>query len=287
MTEWRLGLLGYPLAHSLSPRLHHAALRALGWRGAYRLYPVPPGDAAALQGWVERLRAGQVHGLNVTIPHKTALLPWLDSLTPAARAVGAVNTLFRTADAAVGGDNTDVEGFWADARARLPLDDPTAWRGLVLGAGGAARAVVYALARAGMPVWVLARRPEQATALTRHLARQVSVPLHPAPWDALPSLVAESGARWLIVNATPVGMAPHPDASPWPAGLAWPREAAVYDLVYSPRPTRLVRQARAAGLPAADGLGMLVEQAAHAFVRWTGAPLAPVRAAMRAAAGLA
>ncbi len=286
MTFWRLGLLGYPLDHSRSPALHQAALRALGWEGEYRLYPVRPTDAAALQAWVARVRTGQVHGLNVTIPHKTAVARLVDRLTPAAQATGAVNTLYRAAGQVVG-DNTDAAGFWADARARLPLSDPTAWRGLVLGAGGAARAVAYALARAGMAVWVVARRPAQAQALVRALAPWVIARLTPTAWDALPRLVAQPGPAWLIVNATPVGMAPHGDASPWPATAPWPRPAAVYDLVYAPRPTRLVHQARAAGLPAADGLGMLVEQAARAFVRWTAAAYEPVRAAMLRAAGLA
>ena len=286
MTDWRLGLLGYPLAHSFSPQLHTAALRALGWSGEYRLYPVPPNADDALQAWVEKLRVGRVHGLNVTIPHKTSVLPWLDGLEPVAQAVGAVNTLFRTAEGKVRGDNTDVVGFWRDVQARLPVERPQSWRGLVLGAGGAARAVVYALITQGMPVWVLARRPSQAAALVRALAPYGRAALHFAPWEALPTLAREPGPRWLIVNATPVGMAPHVHASPWPAEVPWPTAAAVYDLVYHPRPTRFVRQARAAGLPAADGLGMLVEQAVHAFVRWTAAPLAQVRAAMRAAAGL-
>ena len=284
MTHWRLGLLGYPLGHSLSPRLHTAALRALGWSGEYRLYPVPPNADDALRGWVERLRAGQLHGLNVTIPHKTAVLPWLDGLEPVAQAVGAVNTLFRTASGRVRGDNTDVAGFWHDARARLPLDHPRAWRGLILGAGGAARAVAYALTTRGMPVWVLARRLAQAEALAQALTPYGHAALHAAPWEALPALVREPGPRWLIVNATPVGMTPHVHTSPWPAEVPWPTGAAVYDTVYNPRPTRFVRQARAAGLPAADGLGMLVEQAVHAFVRWTAAPPAQVRAAMWTAA---
>ncbi len=286
MRYWQLGLLGYPLEHSLSPRLHTAALQALGWQGEYRLYPVPPGDDRALQQWVDRLRVGHVHGLNVTIPHKTTVATRVEVLTPAARAVGAVNTLFRTASGQVAGDNTDVAGFWRDARARLPLEEPRHWRGLVLGAGGAARAVTYALARAGMPVWVVARRWAQATALARDLAPHVTAPLRPARWEALGDLVRAVGPRWLIVNATPVGMAPRSEASPWPAGLPWPASAAVYDLVYHPCPTRFVQQARAAGLPAVDGLGMLVEQAVLAFVRWTGALEAQVRSAMRAAVGL-
>ncbi len=286
MTFWRLGLLGYPLEHSRSPQLHTAALRALGWAGEYRLYPVPPARPQALRVWVERLRAGQLQGLNVTIPHKQAVLPWLDGLTPAAQAIGAANTLFRDAHGRVIGDNTDAAGFWADARRRLPLAAGPVGRALVLGAGGAARAVVYALSTAGWPVWVLARRVAQAQALARALQPHGVGRIIPRPWDALARLVTTPGPPWLIVNATPVGMAPHAGQSPWPAQVPWPPRAAVYDLVYNPRPTRLVQQARAAGLPAVDGLGMLVEQAVRAFVRWTAADESRVRAAMYAAVGL-
>jgi len=267
MTFLRLGLIGYPLSHSLSPRLHAAALRSLGWKGEYRLYPIPPEDGQGLASLIERLRGAELHGLNVTIPHKQSVLPFVDRLSPAAARIGAVNTLcFR--DGCLVGENTDAPGFLADrAAGPCPQGD-----GLVLGAGGAARAVVQALLANGRRVVVAARRADtqQAAELVRDLAGEgetgalASVPLE-AP--ALTPLLDGTG---LIVNATPVGMFPDVDRSPWPEGLPFPPQAAVYDLVYNPRETFFARQAERAGLPARTGLGMLVEQARLSFEIWTG-----------------
>lgn len=277
---WALGLVGYPLGHSLSPRLHRAALQALSQRGDYRLYEVPPEDEATVRHLLDALRQGRLHGLNVTIPHKRRAAALADALTPTAQAIGAVNTLFAR-EGRLWGDNTDAPGFWTDLRAQLPAASARPGMALVLGAGGAARAVVYALLRHGWRVWVVARRPAQAQALCRDLSAATGQPHCTAlAWGAPDQWLRETPA--LIVNTTPVGMAPHAQASPWPATLPWPPGAALYDLVYNPRPTLLVRQARAAGLPAADGLGMLIEQAALAFERWTG--LRPPRQALWQAA---
>jgi shikimate dehydrogenase len=173
MTFFHFGLTGHPLGHSLSPLLHAAALRAAGLEGEYRLYPVLPlpGGQAGLQALVNRLRKGELHGLNVTIPHKSSILSLLDELTPIAGAVGAVNTIYRIGDRLVG-DNTDVGGFSADlerlltrAGRNFPMAGSKPLAALVLGAGGSARAVVYVLAQAGFQVWVAARRGEQAQEL--------------------------------------------------------------------------------------------------------------------------
>ncbi len=259
----RLGLTGWPLGHSLSPRLHAAALRALELPGEYRLYPAPPlpqGEEALAQ-LLGNLRRGELYGLNVTIPHKQSVLPLLDELAPAACAIGAANTLWMRAGRLVG-ENTDAPGFLADLK-RLGFEAaPGERRALVLGAGGAARAVVYALAQAGWQVRVAARRVEQAAGLAELSERVAALLWQPA------ALVEEPCA--LLVNATPLGMFPQTDASPWPEELPFPAGVAVYDLVYNPAETRLVRAARAAGLRAANGLGMLVEQAALAFEVWTG-----------------
>ena len=283
----RLGLIGYPLEHSLSPRLHGAALRAAGVEGEYRLYmiaPMPQG-AAALEALLGRMRAGDLRGLNVTIPHKQTVLPYLDDLTPTARAIGAANTLFLQ-DGRLLGDNTDAPGFLADLGRLLEDAAPAAarWtpeggRALVLGAGGSARAVVYALLKAGWQVMLAARRLEQAQAMQGSFAAYGT--LHVCILEA-EALAALDGQVDLLVNTTPLGMWPHVDASPWPAGLALPSGACIYDLVYNPAQTCLVQAGRAVGLPAASGLGMLVEQAALAFERWTGC--AAQRAAMYAAA---
>ncbi len=273
---FHLGLAGWPLAHSLSPRLHQAALQACGLSGVYELYPFPPLPAgrAEMSALLARLRSGELDGLNVTIPHKQSVLPLLDTLTPTAQAVGAANTLFRAEEQLVG-ENTDVDGFLRDLDDRVAENFPgqliQPGHALVLGAGGAARAVVYALTQRGWQVHLAARRPEQAEQLAAGFSH-----LSPAPTAlAQPLLEAADLARLslrLLVNATPVGMTPHEEASPWPENLPLPPGCFVYDLVYNPPETRLLRQAKRQGIPAANGLGMLVNQATLAFLRWTGLP---------------
>jgi shikimate dehydrogenase len=269
---YELGLLGFPLAHSVSPRLHGAALEASGNQGTYRLYPIDPAALEAqLPPLMERLRSGSLGGLNVTIPHKQAIVPYLDRLSPAASAIGAVNTLYTVGGLLVG-ENTDAPGFWADVQ-KLGL--PETGLALVLGAGGAARAVVYALRNAGWQVHVAARRLAQAQAVTAHFSPTAGAnEHHPLMACALDGNLLEALPHPpdLIVNATPLGMLPDVEGSPWPAGLAFPPAARVYDLVYKPARTRFIAQAQAHRLVATNGLGMLVEQAALAFELWTGEP---------------
>ncbi len=263
-----LGLIGYPLEHSLSPRLHQAAMRATGLAGEYHLYPVPPvpQGTAGLVGLVARLRSGEIDGLNVTIPHKQSILPLLDRLSPTAEQIGAVNTLYLQ-DGRVTGDNTDAAGFWTDLKNQAgaaELNGGRAHRALVLGAGGAARAVVYALAQAGWQVTLAARRTGQAEELLDSLGIHGQVvSLDPAGLVTVDQIDA-------LVNATPLGMTPRVAACPWPEQLELPAGAIVYDLVYNPQETRLLARARSAGLRAFSGVGMLVEQAALAFQCWTG-----------------
>ena len=268
---YALGLIGYPLEHSLSPRLHGAALRTLGLAGDYQLYPVPPlpQGAPGLAQLLAQVQRGQLHGLNVTIPHKQSVQPLLGTLTPAAQAIGAVNTIF-CQDGQLCGDNTDAPGFLQDLQRLQLVGGPDGGsapgHALVLGAGGSARAVVYALLGAGWRVSLAARRVAQAQALLVSLGEPAGR-AYPLEVGSLQSLAAEVN---LLVNTTPVGMWPRVEASPWPAGAPLPPGALVYDLVYNPPETELVRTARQAGLLASSGLGMLVEQAALALERWTG-----------------
>ncbi|MBI3174827.1 MAG: shikimate dehydrogenase [Chloroflexi bacterium] len=275
-----LGLIGYPLGHSLSPKIHHAALEACGLQGEYSLFPIAPDDLQGLRNLLTHMRNGEIHGLNVTIPHKQNVIPLLDELTPTAQAIGAVNTISMR-DGKLTGDNTDAPGFLTDLGGLTGSrpDRKTAHqtsevsKALVVGAGGSARAVVYALTHAGWDVTLSARRPEQAQAL----ASEYHLPIYQFPIpDSQPPTFD------LLVNTTPLGMSPNVGASPWPEHLAFPKDAAVYDLVYNPRETKLVRDARAAGLPARTGLGMLIEQAALAFEIWTGhrPPREPLSAAI-------
>ena len=265
-----LGLIGYPLSHSLSPKLHEAAFAALAIHGEYLLYPVAPGAIGGLAELARHMHDGEIDGLNVTIPHKQAIIPLLDELTPSAKAIGAVNTLYLNNGKLIG-HNTDAPGFLAD-QARFLRNSIIEKKALVLGAGGAARAVVYALLKDGWDVTLAVRRADlnQARALIEAFEPQTGsssmdlVLLEAGDLERLGSRIQ------LIVNATPIGMFPEPDISPWPNGLPFPKEAAVYDLVYNPRQTRLVEEAQATGLRATTGLGMLVEQAALSFACWTG-----------------
>jgi len=264
-----LGLIGFPLEHSFSPRLLQAALNYAHLNGSYKLFPIAPEDLDGLREVLERLRGGEISGLNVTIPHKQTVIPMLDELTPEAESIGAVNTISRRNGQLIGA-NTDATGFLADLRQvfpRKPWDLAGRKHALVLGAGGAARAVVAALLSDDWQVTLAARRIEQARTLAGDMANLqgclTAIALQPG---ALHPLVNEVT---LLVNTTPVGMFPHGDASPWPQELALPPLAAVYDLVYNPRETQLLRAARAAGQSAAGGLGMLLAQAALSFEIWT------------------
>jgi shikimate dehydrogenase len=279
---FNLGLTGYPLGHSLSPKLHAAALQAVGLAGEYKLYPVSPEGPQGLAQLLGRVRAGELHGLNVTIPHKQAVIPLLDELTATAQAIGAVNTIYLR-DGRLIGDNTDAPGFLADLNKFVGTIHESPLRALVLGAGGSARAVVYALAKAGWDVTIAARRVDQAEAVITGLDfpnPEVRISSIEYQVSALSSLIPSFS---LVVNTTPLGMSPNVDVSPWPDGLPFPR-ADVYDLVYNPGETLLVRQARSAGLRAQTGLGMLVEQAALACEIWTGC--VPPRQAMFDAVGM-
>ena len=273
-----VGLIGWPVGHSKSPAMHNAAFSAAGVDGYYALLPVHPdrvGEAVA------GLRALGFRGANVTVPHKQAVIPFLDELTPEARAIGAVNTIIVREDGALIGTNTDAAGFWQDLQELgAPLAELAGSAALILGAGGSARAVAYALASHGIPARILARRPEQARSLVASLSPHLPAAglLSAHAWPELPALAPSSR---LIVNCTPVGMSPNIDASPWPDDLPFRPEQMVYDLVYNPRQTRLMAQAAAAGARAHHGLGMLVHQGARAWELWTGQP-APVDV-MRAA----
>lgn len=261
-TAFQLGLTGWPLGHSLSPLLHNAALKALGLNGEYRLYPVEAPNALA--ELLDDIRQGGLHGLNVTIPHKQAVLPLLDELTPTARAIGAVNTIYCREGRLIG-ENTDAAGFLADLRRlSMPKSAPARSHALVLGAGGSAHAVVYALAQSGWQVTIAARRLEQAQRLAQDLQTDSQSIQAARLGNEMYTLAVD-----LIVNTTPLGMTPNVQASIWPADMPFPARAAVYDLVYNPLQTALVTAASAQGLQAISGLGMLVEQAALAFEIWT------------------
>ena len=263
-----LGLIGFPLGHSVSPTLHHTALAEAKLSGSYSLFPIPPlpEGQVELEALLNRLRKEELQGLNVTIPHKQSVLPLVDDLTPSARAIGAVNTLYLETGKLIG-HNTDAPGFWADLK-KLPLDGVKV--ALILGAGGAARAIVYALLSRGWQISITDLNPQQTTSLVDHFSAQLtSISL--TALDFNPDSIRQAAeSAHLIINATPVGMHPNVDASPWPESVSLPKHACLYDVVYNPMETQLMKQAKAAALPCRKGLGMLVEHAALSFECWTG-----------------
>lgn len=274
-----VAVIGDPVHHSLSPVLHNAAFSALGLDWVYVAFPVAEGRVPeAMSG----IRVLGVVGLSVTMPHKTAVADAADRLSPTAERLGAVNTVSRRGDQLIG-DSTDGEGFLAALREDEGWD-PSGRHCLVVGAGGAARAVVLALAGAGVAsVAVVGRRPEAAAAAAG-LA---------GPRGRVVGIDAVDDAD-LIVNATPVGMSGvvRLDGSPalraLPLGLSPSRLGPgqlVVDLVYAPALTPLLDAARRRGAHAANGLGMLIHQAALQFRLWTGAdpPLEAMSAAALAA----
>jgi shikimate dehydrogenase len=267
--------MGWPVEHSLSPVMHNAALRALDLNWCYVPLPVHPG------GVIEAVRgAGALgfRGMNVTVPHKRAVIPALDRVAPEAMALGAVNTLVieRREDGSVhlSGHNTDVDGFLGSLRAG-GFEPAGAGAGVVVGAGGAARAVVYGLLKAGMDrVWVVNRTPARAEALVADMVKAglAADRLRVASLTRR-TLMAAAQEAALLVNATTVGMWPRMEASIWPADVAVPSHLAVYDLVYNPLQTLLLRQARTSGARPMDGLDMLARQGALALDLWVGGTL--------------
>jgi len=246
-------VIGEPVRHSLSPVLHNAAFAALGLDWAYVAFEVDRGTAAdAVLG----ARALGINGLSVTMPHKEDVARAVDRLSATAERLGAVNTVVRVG-AVLAGESTDGQGFLDALRADQGFE-PSGRRCLVMGTGGAARAVILALVDAGAAdVRVAGRTPDRvhaAVALSGRPARAGSL--------------ADAGDADLVVNATPVGMAGHPEGPPLDVQLLGPGQVVV-DLVYHPPVTPLVAGARERGAVAVGGLGMLVHQAAHAFRLWT------------------
>jgi shikimate dehydrogenase len=260
----RCGVLGWPVRHSRSPAMHEAGYAALGlgdW--SYQLLPVPP---ELFEETVRGMPGAGFTGANVTIPHKEAAAALADEATDAVRAIGAANTL-TFLDGRIHADNTDAPGL-LDA---LPFD-PAGRRALVLGAGGSARAVVWALHTAGAEVLVWNRTPERAERLCAEIG-------------GTPVAAPPSGGADLLVNTTSVGLQSGEDpfkALPLSAD-ALRGYPCLVDLVYGTAPTELVNAARAAGATVVDGLEILVRQGARSFERWTGrsAPLDVLRAAAR------
>ena len=254
----KAGVMGWPVDHSLSPRIHGYWLKEYGIAGDYVLIPVRPED---FHGKVRSLAADGFCGVNVTLPHKEAALAAVDVITPDAKRIGAVNTIY-LGDGALVGTNTDGYGFFQNLVEGAPAWRPAAGPAVVLGAGGASRAVLVALLDAGVPELRLANRTrERAEELRDSLGAAVTV----VDWAAREA--ALEGAN-LLVNTTSLGMSGQ-------AALelrldALPPAALVNDIVYRPLETELLATARARGNPVVDGFGMLLHQARPGFALWFG-----------------
>jgi shikimate dehydrogenase len=253
------GVMGWPVAHSLSPRLHGHWLRRHRIDGAYLPLAVPP---ERLEQALRALPALSFAGVNLTIPHKEAAALLVDRRSPAAERIGAVNTVVVEPDGTLFGDNTDGFGFIESLSESAAGWRAAAGPAALLGAGGAARAVAVALLDAGAPeVRLLNRTPDRAQAL----AAELGAPVRAVPWRERDA--ALDGAA-LLVNTTSLGMRDQP---PLVLALdALPRSAVVTDVVYTPLVTALLAVARARGNPVVDGLGMLLHQARPGFRAWFG-----------------
>lgn len=259
------GIIGWPVSHSLSPVLHNAAFQALGLDWIYVPFPVAP---ERLAEGVAGLRSVGVAGFSVTIPHKVAIIPLLDQVTPEAELIGAVNTVVAREGKLIG-YNTDGIGLIAALREKLSFD-PAGKDVLVLGAGGAARSAVVSLALAGAAGVTIANRSlDSARALEQLVAARPTQTLFATRGlDCLADAGFMEGFD-LVVNTTSVGMAG--DCFPGLALSSLKPGGCLYDMVYAPPVTPLLAQAGTLGIPCANGLGMLVAQGEAAFRIWTGA----------------
>ncbi|MEM7061565.1 MAG: shikimate dehydrogenase [Cyanobacteria bacterium P01_B01_bin.77] len=265
-TTQLLGVIGHPVKHSMSPVMHNAAIATLGLDYVYLPFPIAPERlGVAIDGFA----AIGLQGFNITIPHKQTIMPLLSEVSDVAQAIGAVNTVW-WGDRGWCGTNTDTLGFMGPLKSLEP-DLARDWSqipALILGNGGAARAVVAACQQLGCPeIWVVGRSAEKlATFANSWPTPPPNLSVH--LWANLDKLLPQAG---LVVNSTPVGMVPKVDASPLSSEqmARLPQQTIVYDLIYTPRPTQFLQQAADRGLMAIDGLEMLVQQGAAALEIWT------------------
>jgi shikimate dehydrogenase len=266
-----LGVIGHPVEHSLSPLMHNAAISQMGIDYIYLPFAIAPQNLeAAIRGF----EVIGVVGFNVTIPHKQAIMAFMSEISSLAEAVGAVNTVFRQNNQWVG-TNTDVEGFIAPLRSQYNRDwsQTTA---VILGNGGAARAVVAGCTQLGCAeIHVIGRNSAKLDNFRdswTNSALKVNLQVH--QWELLPKLLPNAD---LLVNTTPIGMYPHIQESPLSEKEIEklnPNSPIVYDLIYTPNPTKLLQQAQKIGAIAIDGLEMLIQQGAAALKIWSDTPLA-------------
>ncbi len=255
----RAAVIGHPVAHSLSPVIHRYWLDTYNIAGEYMAEDVPP---EKLKDYITSLATSRFSGVNVTIPHKESVLPLMDELSESARKIGAINTVSVREDKTLFGDNTDAQGFMQNLKSSVKDISPYMEKAVVLGAGGAARAIVYALKKEGVKQIVLTNRTvEKATALAQDMGENIEI----GNWQNRHELLESTT---LLVNTTSLGMT---GKSPLELSLEYlPANALVSDIVYVPLMTDLLKDAQACGNPIVTGIGMLLHQAVPAFEAWFG-----------------
>jgi len=262
-----VGLIGYPLGHSVSPAMHNAAFKKLHLDFDYTTFEVPPEE---LEEALNGLRALHVAGFNITVPHKEAVIPFLDEVTPLAKIIGAVNTVVNQNGQLIG-YNTDGPGFIDSLKATANFNSADK-KVVVIGAGGASRAITVMLAESKVKSIVISDVvKEKAEALAEYVGSYFGLPVKSVEPNSEELQKALDQAN-LLVNTTPIGMKPKIDASPLAEKIKLPSTLLVYDLVYNPRQTKLLKTAVAAGCQTCSGLDMLVRQGALGFSLWTDQP---------------
>lgn len=263
-----LGVIGHPVEHSLSPIMHNAAIAHLGLDYVYLPLPVHPDN---LQVAISGFAAIDLVGFNITIPHKQAIKSLIAEISPTAKAIGAINTVWQTSNGTWAGTNTDVEGFIAPLQTYA--QDWSQKTAVVLGNGGAARAVVAGCAQLGFrETYVVGRNATKLGEFVGSWDSLLATNLLVRNWDKLPLLIPQAN---VIINTTPIGMYPNISQSPLSdeeMGLLR-KDAIAYDLIYTPRPTKFLQQALTSGATAIDGLEMLVQQGAAALAIWLQQPV--------------
>lgn len=263
-----VGLIGYPVSHSISPPMHNAAFAELGIDWCYVPFPVPTEPNSRVGEAIHGLRALGFRGSNVTVPHKQNIIPFMDIVSTAVEAIGAVNTIRVEENGTFYGDNTDAPGFIRDLRDHdVEIESKNA---LVLGAGGSARAVVFGLADAGCSaITILNRTRSKAEELAATMQRFFPN-CHLGSGSVSDDIQRYASDADLIVNTTSLGMTPNVDTTPWDESVAFHSDQTAYDLVYNPAQTRFLQKANRDGAKTINGLGMLVWQGAISLEIWTG-----------------
>lgn len=261
----KVGLMSWPVGHSMSPVMHNAAFEALGLDWVYLPLPVQP--EAVAEG-IAGLKALTFEGCNVSVPLKSLVIPYLDEIDDAAKHMGAVNTI-KNLDGKLYGTNTDPIGFMKQLESNGV--NPEGMKILFIGAGGAARAAVYALAQAKVRSVILLDVVEsQAAKLVNDLSSMYAPNSLSGMLFTEANLMGAAVGVDLVVNASPIGMAPKADQTPWPEHIKLSRDVFFFDIVYNPQETHFLKRAASEGCKTIGGLGMLVYQGAASFEIWTG-----------------